>query len=207
MNILILGGARSGKSSLAENISRHQEVETGGGVIYLATARAGDEEMEDRIAAHKERRPDSWVTIEEELYPGRQLKFYLERQNSSRAKPGIVMLDCLTLLVSNHIIAQEDKNQQADKNQEKQIFQEIMAELEKIAGLAGEFNLDLIFVSNEVGMGVVPPSRLGRLFRDISGRINREVENMCEKSYFMLAGRPVDIDKIAVSPLEEDWPL
>ena len=201
MKILIIGGARSGKSSLAEEIARHRENNSGDGVIYIATARAGDEEMEARIAAHKQRRPDSWLTIEEELYPGQELCKYIAGEKSS--SPEVVLLDCITLLVSNTIMSREEEKM--DDSAEDQIFQQIMEEIDDIIQLADEYNFDLLFVSNEAGMGVVPPSKLGRLFRDISGKINRKIEDRSDRTYFMVAGKPIDIEEIAASPLEEDW--
>lgn len=206
MNLLIIGGARSGKSSMAEKIARHQEERSGGGVIYLATARAGDDEMEARIAAHRERRPDNWKTLEEELYPGRRLQEHIEWENN--AEPGIVLLDCITLLVSNHIVkVREEGDKEQNNPAEEQLYRRIIEEMERIVQLAGANSFDLILVSNEVGLGVVPPSEMGRMFRDISGRINRKLEELCDKTYFMIAGKAVDIEKIASAPLEEDWPV
>ena len=191
MSILLTGGARSGKSHLAEKIARRRQQKTGAGVIYIATAAAGDEEMEERIRAHKERRPEEWRTVEEELYPGRKLQEKFQ-EGEKRPEPGsVLLLDCITLLISNHMVKAGGK-----EIGEAELVGEIENELNIMFELAEEYELEIIMVTNEVGMGVVPPSSMGRLFRDAAGRINRTLSQKCERTFLMVAGKPVDVDEL-----------
>jgi len=191
MKILLTGGARSGKSHLAEKIARRRQQNTGAGVIYIATAEAGDEEMEERIKAHKERRPEEWRTVEEKLYPGRKLQEKFQ-EGENRPEPGsVLLLDCITFLISNHMVKAG-----GEEISEDELVGEIENELKIMFELVEEYELELIMVTNEVGMGVVPPSSMGRLFRDAAGKINRTLSQECDRTFFMVAGKPLDVDEL-----------
>ena len=163
--IFILGGARSGKSRLAIKIAK----EKGRPVAFIATCQAMDKEMEKRIELHKKARPESWKTFEEPEDVGLLLKNIGNRFD-------IVIIDCLTILVSNLLLK---------GLKEKDIRQRIKA--------ITEAKTNVIIVSNEVGLGIVPDNELAREFRDISGRINQIVAKKADKVFFMVSGLPMKI--------------
>lgn len=172
--ILILGGARSGKSSYAEKLA----AELGPRVLYVATAEAGDEEMARRIEVHRRSRPDAWTTLEAPVRVGAALSVYVPGDNQ------VVLLDCLTLLVSNIILALENEPPAVV---EAAVRQEVEAILAARAGLAAP----LIVVSNEVGLGLVPPYPLGRVYRDLLGWANQRLAAAADRVLFMVAGLPM----------------
>jgi adenosylcobinamide kinase/adenosylcobinamide-phosphate guanylyltransferase len=210
--ILILGGARSGKSAYAEELARsmagreaivadvsspspegtHQH----GLLVYVATAtlQGDDEEMKRRITSHRRSRGDNWLTIEEPYDPGRVLTV-----GGQLDGPGnVVVVDCLTLLVSNVLL--DDTRSQASAPvtenidtdwtaRERRVEEAITTLLAAYQRGAGS----LILVSNEVGMGVVPPYPLGREYRDILGRANARVAKEADIVLFMLAGLPIEV--------------
>jgi adenosylcobinamide kinase/adenosylcobinamide-phosphate guanylyltransferase len=162
--VLVLGGARSGKSAYAERLVS----ESGLGAVYVATATPGDREMAERIEEHRARRSDKWRTVEA---PDR-LEDTLERE----AGEGRAMLvDCLTLWLTNIILAGADTEARSDSLAET---------ARKIPGLR-------VFVSNEVGLGLVPETPLGRRFRDAQGRLNQTMAASADKVVFMAAGLPM----------------
>ncbi|MFW6409842.1 MAG: bifunctional adenosylcobinamide kinase/adenosylcobinamide-phosphate guanylyltransferase [Halanaerobiales bacterium] len=173
MIYLLLGGARSGKSSLAEEMALNLE---GDEVYYLATARSGDDEMKKRIENHKKNRPASWQTIEEPLSPGEAI--------SSLPFSSIILLDCITMLVSNLLL------------EESEVDRELLVkkEIEKIIK-EGE-NRNLIIVTNEVGMGIVPDKKLARKYRDLLGWTNQYLAQKADRVYLVVAGIPVGLKEL-----------
>lgn len=163
--ILVLGGARSGKSSWGEELAGRERP-----VTYLATAPLDDTdpEMAERIARHRAERPPLWRTIEEEFAPMDRLTGQEE----------VVLLDCVSLLVTNHLLRDEVRCEETVK-----------AELIRLLEHPGR----LILVTNEVGMGVVPAYELGRNFRDVLGRTNQLLAAAADKVYACWAGIPVEI--------------
>jgi adenosylcobinamide kinase / adenosylcobinamide-phosphate guanylyltransferase len=165
-SLLVLGGARSGKSAYAQSLAEA----FGSDRVYLATAAAGDEEMAARIARHQADRGRGWTTLEERLDIASVLL--------TQAKAGrMVVVDCLTLWLSNLMLAGRDPGPA------------LTALADAIRGLAGP----AILVSNEVGMGLVPDNKLGREFRDWQGRVNREIGAACEAVIFVAAGLPLQL--------------
>ncbi|MEI7612980.1 MAG: bifunctional adenosylcobinamide kinase/adenosylcobinamide-phosphate guanylyltransferase [Betaproteobacteria bacterium] len=178
MRELIFGGARSGKSLLAEKRAQ----ESGLRVIYVATAQARDGEMQLRIAHHRERRPAEWGLVEAPL----DLAVTLRQQ----AAPDVCLLvDCLTLWLTNLLFAGEAANQaEAGQALSCPLFTgEIAALLETLPQLPGR----IILVSNEVGCGIVPMAAVSRLFADEQGRLNQRVAAVCEKVTLVAAGLPL----------------
>lgn len=166
MRTLILGGARSGKSALAERLA----MASGHEVVYIATAQARDAEMAARIAHHRSRRPGQWLGVEEPLALAAALK--------AHARPGrCVLVDCLTLWLSN-LLGDEDPSR---------FDRERNALLEVMPSLTGQ----VLLVSNEVGLGVVPLGELTRRFVDEAGRLHQALAGQCETVLFVAAGLPL----------------
>ncbi len=176
--ILILGGARSGKSTCAEKLA----AEIGPNVLYIATAESGDEEMATRIAVHRQVRPAAWRTLEAPRYVGEALKAVTDR-------PDVLLLDCLTLLVSNIVLALESEPQPV-------IEAVVQAEIEAILTARARLGVPLLIVSNEVGLGLVPEYPLGRLYRDVLGRANQYLAAQADQVLFMVAGLPLVVKSI-----------
>ncbi|PTX15370.1 adenosylcobinamide kinase /adenosylcobinamide-phosphate guanylyltransferase [Halanaerobium congolense] len=173
--ILIQGGARSGKSSFAELIAKKI---AGLDVIYLASGVVTDSEMELRIEKHQKQRPSEWQTVEEAY----SISSYLKNIEKNKT----ILFDCLTTYLGNLIFKKQNKDF------EKMEF-EILAEIEIILKIAIKKNLNLIIVQNETGKGVVPASKMGRNFRDISGRAARMAAEYADKVYLVQAGLPLEI--------------
>jgi adenosylcobinamide kinase/adenosylcobinamide-phosphate guanylyltransferase len=162
---LILGGARSGKSSRAEIIA----MASGLKVIYVATATAGDREMEERIAHHRDRRPETWELVEEPIRLASALV-------SNASPDSCLLVDCLTLWLSNLLC-----------NEDEALFRKEHGRLLKLLpALSGH----IILVSNEVGMGIAPADSLSRRFRDEAGRLHQELAQICDRVTVVVAGLP-----------------
>ncbi len=169
--IFVTGGARSGKSTFAlEKASAH-----GDHVTFIATAQAFDDEMRDRIARHQLERPDAWTTLEEPRDVHRVLE----------AASGTVVLDCLSILISNLMLGDAEHA----PLEEPEILERIHTILEVRAARADA----LIVVSNEVGSGIVPEYPLGRAFRDVLGRANQMVAQAASEAYLIVAGLPIKL--------------
>jgi len=164
MRILILGGARSGKSRYAEKLA----LESGREAVYIATGWAGDEEMSARITRHREQRPQSWLTVEEPCALGKALETHA-------AVNRFLIVDCLTLWLAN-LLEQGDARFQ----------QERVALLDTLPALPGT----LCLVSNEVGLGIVPINPLARRFVDEAGWLHQDLAQLCERVVWIAAGLP-----------------
>jgi adenosylcobinamide kinase / adenosylcobinamide-phosphate guanylyltransferase len=171
---VLLGGARSGKSALAVELGRRW----GGAVSFVATAEVRDEDMRRRVARHSRERPEGWNLVEEPLG--------LEALPLWRSDE-LVIVDCLTLWVANLLDARGDE-------------EAIVEQARRLAELAGERRCPTIFVSNEVGLGIVPATPLGRRFRDLLGGVNRIFVERADHALFLVAGRVLRLDAV---PLED----
>lgn len=171
--ILVLGGARSGKSAYAEKLA----AQLGRRVLYIATAEVKDDEMAARVAAHRQNRPADWNTLEAPRHIGKALA-------AVHPAPEVILLDCLTLLVSNIVLALEAEGQAA-------VEAAVQAELDALAAAQARLNVPLVVVSGEVGMGLVPPYPLGRMYRDALGRANQHLAALASQVYLVVAGLPV----------------
>jgi len=165
MRTLILGGARSGKSALAERLAGES-----GEVVYIATAQAGDEEMAARIAHHRAQRPSSWLSVEEPIDLASVLR---EHAREGRC----LLVDCLTLWLSNLL---GDVDEQRFQHERHRL-------LDTLPTLSGE----VVMVSNEVGLGVVPMGALTRRFVDEAGRLHQSIAAISERVIFVAAGLPL----------------
>jgi adenosylcobinamide kinase/adenosylcobinamide-phosphate guanylyltransferase len=172
---LVLGGARSGKSAHAERLA----IASGRGVVYIATARAGDSEMAQRIARHRSSRPAHWTTVEETTALGAAITQWSTLDN-------VVLVDCLTLWLSNLLFS--DIFPDTGPVTLPPLFHaERSALLDALASASG----DVILVSNEVGMGIVPMGAVTRAFVDEQGRLNQAVATACDRAVFVAAGLPL----------------
>ncbi len=174
--VLILGGARSGKSAFALEYAMKEEKRSGGAVCYIATAQALDDEMRRRIRKHREDRPAHWHTIESPLSIS-------ESFSHLPANTVAVVVDCLTLLVSNILLSHEGA-------EEREITALVLQEIESALRAAENSARTVLFVSNEVGLGIVPEYPLSRSFRDIAGLVNQKVAKHADEVYVMIAGIP-----------------
>lgn len=163
---LILGGARSGKSRLAEQIAK----DSGLAVSYVATAQALDAEMQQRIAHHQTQRPEHWQLIEEPYS-------LAERLQQIDAPNQLILVDCLTLWMSN-LLMHEDANLQ-------------VMECQKLLDVLPRLQSQIILVSNETGLGVVPMGEISRKFVDESGRLHQQLGQIADKVVFCVAGFPM----------------
>ncbi|PKM81827.1 MAG: bifunctional adenosylcobinamide kinase/adenosylcobinamide-phosphate guanylyltransferase [Firmicutes bacterium HGW-Firmicutes-14] len=175
--IFVTGGIRSGKSEFAERLTAGM----GGRITYIATAQALDDEMRHRIRLHRERRPDTWKTVEE---PYRVAQAIREHGRDSQ----VVMIDCLTILVSNLMFRIEEIKGQEFK---KEFQGEIVEEITSLARAALEAQAHVVIVSNEVGMTLVSDNFLGRQYQELVGIANQTVARLADEAYLVAAGYPV----------------
>ncbi len=173
---LVLGGARAGKSTYAQRLAAGGER-----VLFVATAEAGDEQMEARIRAHRESRPAEWDTLEEPLDLVGALAGIGDRYD-------MILLDCLTLWVSN-LLLRGGTAEPADVD--------IPREARRLLAAYEQGTASWIVVSNEVGLGVVPPTELGRLYADELGRVNQMMAGAADHVYLMVAGLPLNLKSLS----------
>lgn len=174
---LILGGARSGKSTFAEQ----QAAATTGEVLYVATAEAWDDEMRRRIAAHRAQRPATWRTVEAPRQTGAAIRTAMTPATTC------VLVDCITLLASNVILAlpETSDEQAADAA--------LNTEIDLLLAAYAASSAAWYVVSNEVGLGIVPAYPLGRLYRDALGRANQRLAAAADRVLLMVAGLPLTV--------------
>ena len=178
--ILCSGGARSGKSEFAERLA----LATKGQKAYVATGQAFDEEMVDRIKKHQERRGKIWINFEVPLHLAD------EWENISQSAD-VILIDCLTMFTTNHMMAYGSIRGQEDANRlEQTILSELDILLDSIQSCE---NKTVIFVTNEIGLGIVPDNKLARYFRDIAGRVNRAVASVADKLYLTISGVTIEL--------------
>ena len=184
--ILITGGARSGKSALAERLAMRGER-----VLFVATAEALDDDMARRIAAHRGSRPAEWDTLEEP----RSLPEAIRRKAvGADSAYDTIIVDCLTIWVSNLLLLHEG-NADAEAR--------IVETAEKLLDVHASSDARWIVVTNEVGLGVVPSSSLGRVYRDALGRVNSLVAARADKVYLMAAGLALDLKALGALHLSD----
>lgn len=177
MITLVTGGARSGKSTFAESLYRDME-----DVVYIATSRVWDEEMKERIKLHKESRPSHWRTYEGNYTLTKALG---EERN--------YILDCITLLTSNIMFDVAKDIEYIDFKLQKEIENRVWEELHSLIKAIEERKYNLVMVTNEVGFSLVPDNHIGRVFRDIQGRVNQRIAALSHEVYLVCCGIPVKI--------------
>lgn len=184
---LIFGGARSGKSAYAEQLA----IASGKTVIYLATAQAGDAEMQARIAHHRQRRPSEWRTLECSTDLAQTMQQVSTADN-------LILIDCLTLWLSNLLFADHTDYPEVGGitppecfSVQRMAFLQALESTEKVAG-------DIIMVSNEVGMGIIPQGAISRWFVDEAGRLNQAVAARCQQVSWVAAGLPLHLKQASM---------
>jgi adenosylcobinamide kinase/adenosylcobinamide-phosphate guanylyltransferase len=180
--ILVTGGARSGKSCFAEQLIAGLGQE----IAYIATARAFDAEMEDRIAKHRVQRPASWQTHETPTNPSQVVAAEGNRVDG-------LLLDCLTVMITNRILSHAIDWDRPPIAQLGEIETDILGEINTLLKAAANSRADLVAVTNEVGYGIVPISPLSRFFRDCAGRVNQRMAAAADDVYLVVSGIPMQI--------------
>ena len=179
--VFVTGGIRSGKSEFAEQIAS----QLGDMVTYIATAQALDEEMCLRIRLHRERRPGNWKTVEE--------PFRVREAVRENNRPGdVILLDCLTLLMSNLMFKKE---QEKGGEFKKEFQQEILEEITSLAKTASDAEAHVVVVSNEVGMTLVADNFLGRQYQELVGKANQIMAKSADMAFLVVSGHPIDLKK------------
>lgn len=181
---LILGGARSGKSTLAEKLAAKRAEN----VLYVATAIPFDDEMKKRIESHRTRRPQSWKTIESPTRISSTIQEDLQLVD-------LVLLDCMTLLINNLFIEQSGDEDIPDENLFAEVLQQ---EIEDLLATIKTSSAEWIIVTNEVGLGLVPPYPLGRVYRDLLGWANQRLAAQAEQVYLLVAGLILPLHQLAI---------
>lgn len=171
--IFLLGGARSGKSHYAESWAKDHGKE----VLYVATAQALDDDMHERVAHHQAERPAHWHTLEAPYNAHEHIANYPVTYD-------MLLLDCMTLLTSNLLLTLPETATQTDANQA------ILTHIDHLLDVYIQSDATWLIVSNEVGMGIVPPTRLGRFFRDMLGRANQRLAQNADEVLLLVAGLP-----------------
>jgi len=186
--ILITGGARSGKSSLAQELAAGYNEP----VLFVATAVAGDAEMRRRIEQHRGSRPATWTTLEATTDIGNQIE---QKIGAMR----VVVVDCITLLLNNIF---NQYRQPTDEQIDADVIEkEVTAEIDKLVASINRTDASFIIVSNEVGLGVVPANRLSRLYRDLLGKANQALAACAGEVYLMVAGLPLPVKSLSARGL------
>ena len=180
--IVVTGGARSGKSLFAEEYL----TSCSGRKAYVATAQILDEEMKKRVAEHRSRRPEDWQTLEISSGLSAAFPAVLEQADA-------VLVDCLTLYLSNYLFAHETAG-------DEEILQGALQEMENIVGAVRQTeDKTVIFVTNELGCGIVPMSHISRLYRDVVGKVNQYAAGQADEVYWTVCGIPVEITRLRAS--------
>jgi len=182
--VLVTGGVRSGKSAFAEKLAG-----VFSDVLYIATCEAKDDEMVERIQAHRQRRPAGWATVEVPL----ELAQTILRLDDESC----LLIDCLGLWVSNCLLVSEEKHLADPEGFISEMREKTSALVALLTSRQGES----IVVTNEVGFGLVPPFKLGRIFRDCLGIVNATVAEACRDVYLCVVGLPISVKKDGVAQL------
>ncbi len=191
--ILVTGGARSGKSTLAERIAgaygqAARSASDGSGILYVATCEVQDDEMADRVRRHRMRRPAAWRTLEASSDVGARIL-----SAAGSMPPAGVLLDCVTLLVSACMARTLSDWETIPPRVADTVEAEVRREIDGLLAAASALSCPVILVTNELGMGLVPEHASGRLFRDVAGRVNQQLAEAANEVYLCVSGIPVRI--------------
>ncbi|MHC1685365.1 MAG: bifunctional adenosylcobinamide kinase/adenosylcobinamide-phosphate guanylyltransferase [Clostridiaceae bacterium] len=198
--ILVTGGARSGKSNYAETLAKG----LGENILYIATSIPFDDEMKDRVRKHRESRPSYWITYEGYKGLGKVLTENINELNLDSEiniaeidkikEIDGVLLDCVTVMITNLMFDNPDMHRDDYSNFDFNLVEaEIINEVKDLMKAVKESDKTVIFVTNEIGFGIVPETKLGRAFRDIAGRVNQYIAAACDEVYLTVCGIPIRI--------------
>lgn len=188
--IYVTGGAKSGKSKFAEDLllSLNDGKQKN---VYLATSVVFDEEMKKKVELHKARRKDNWITVESYKNFSQSLEEVMNENKKN--KKNNMLVDCLTNMISNIIFENEEIDwEKPEKNQLEKCDENVEKEVQNLCEIFKNFE-NVVIVSNEVGMGLVPAYPLGRYFREIAGKMNQFVAEKSDEAYFVVSGIPMKI--------------
>ena len=185
--VLITGGARSGKSAFAEKLAR----QAGPRVAYIATAEVGDGEMAERVALHRLRRPAEWQTHEAPAQAENAIDAIAAAKQAE-----LILFDCLTVYTSNALLAQPEDAPVPLRRET------VLAAVDRRLAAAGRFPGTVVFVTNEVGDGIVPDNALAREYRDLAGLVNQKAAQAATEVYWVVCGLPVEIKRQALVIME-----
>lgn len=201
---LVTGGARSGKSTFAEQRTIALAERAGRPVAYIATATITDEEMRERIAHHRDRRPAAWRTLEAPDDLAAALR------EAAAGGAGVILVDCLAVWSGGHLMDVGDPDQDADtprsawRERVEALEATLAAQLDDGLDTAQAAGADVILVTNEVGLGVVPATPLGRVYRDLLGRLNQHAAARATAVHLVIAGVAVNLRRLPISsPTDE----
>lgn len=179
---LVTGGARSGKSSFGENLLKDID----GKVLYIATAQAFDDEMKDRIKKHRKGRPSNWITLEGYKNLDSSISEYKKEFSA-------IFLDCITIMITN-LMLEEDFDWDTITPMEIDLLeQKVFDQVEALIYTVKSFGVPVVFITNEIGFGIVPENRLARIFRDITGRINKYIAKQADNVFLVVCGISIKI--------------
>lgn len=176
---LVTGGSRSGKSTFGEALLKEKDR-----VLYIATSIITDDEMRERVAIHKERRNKNWKTFE----GYKDLKEVI-RQTECK----YIMLECVTTMITNLLFDNYTDFDNLSKEEVQGMEEDISEQFKELISACREFDKELVIISNEVGFGLVSEYKLGRIFSDISGRINQLLGRLSDEAYLVVAGLPLKL--------------
>ncbi len=188
--IYVTGGAKSGKSKFAEDLllSLNDGKQKN---VYLATSVVFDEEMQKKVELHKARRKNNWITVESYKNFSQSLEEVMNENKKN--KKNNMLVDCLTNMISNIIFENEEIDwEKPKKNQLEKCDENVEKEVQNLCEIFKNFE-NVVIVSNEVGMGLVPAYPLGRYFREIAGKMNQFVAEKADEAYFVVSGIPMKI--------------
>jgi len=177
--ILVTGGSRSGKSTFAEQLFKDFD-----DVLYIATAIITDEEMRDRIKKHKTSRNQNWDTFE----GFKDLHIAIQQTNYK-----YILLDCVTIMVTNLMFEEDIDFDNISMGKVDELQFKIKEQFTKLINTAKQLDKTLVMVTNEVGSGLVPEYKLGRIYRDIAGFTNQHIATLCDEVYFTACGLPIKL--------------
>lgn len=176
---LVTGGSRSGKSTFGEELLKEKDK-----VLYIATSIITDDEMRERVAIHKERRNKNWETFE----GYKNLKEVIKESQSK-----FIMLECVTTMITNIIFDKYMDFDNLTREEIQSLEENISEQFKELISACREFDKELVIISNEVGFGLVSEYKLGRIFTDISGRINQLLGRLSDEAYLVVAGLPLKL--------------
>lgn len=180
--ILVVGGTRSGKSAFAETYVK----KFGKKIAYIATAQIYDDEMKERTLLHQQRRPAAWTTYEAPFEADQAI------EKARNAGHDAILFDCISIYVSNLLLSQ----MQTRNKTERRSY--VMEEIDRLLLTAVNTQKTVVFVSNEVGMGIVPENALAREFRDLAGQVNQRIAAVAAEAYAIFCGIALDLKQSAV---------